>query len=141
MNAPLTPESVMAALREVKVPGTRVDVVAINLIGEIVVTGGKVTVTVVRTSEKEETIAQVRQDVAKAVSAMPGVLSVEVPVDDRTPPKQAPRGPHGQSPDPFADRAKLPGVRKGSARWAKSTSRRRVWRGSITSSWSRQRPA
>ena len=27
-------------------------------------------------------------------------------------PKQAPRGPHGQSPDPFADRAKLPGVRK-----------------------------
>lgn len=112
MSQPLTPEFIMAALREVKVPGTRVDVVSINLIGEIVVTGGQVTVTVVRTSEKEETIAQVRQDVLRAVSALPGVQSVEVPVDDRTPPKQAPRGPHGQSPDPFADRAKLPGVRK-----------------------------
>ncbi len=112
MSQSLTPEIVMAALREVKVPGTRVDVVSINLIGEIVVTGGQVTVTVVRTSEKEETIAQVRQDVLKAVSSLPGVQSVEVPVDDRTPPKQAPRGPHGQSPDPFADRAKLPGVRK-----------------------------
>jgi ATP-binding protein involved in chromosome partitioning len=112
MSQPLTPESIMTALREVKVPGTRVDVVSINLIGEIVVTGGQVTVTVVRTSEKEETIAQVRQDVLRTVSALPGVQSVEVPVDDRTPPKQAPRGPHGQSPDPFADRAKLPGVGK-----------------------------
>ncbi len=112
MSTPLTPETVMQALREVKVPGTRVDVVSISLIGEITVTGGQVTVTVVRTSEKEETIAQVRQDVAKVVSALPGVLAVEVPVDDRSAPKQAPRGPHGQSPDPFADRAKLPGVRK-----------------------------
>ncbi|MBK8165430.1 MAG: Mrp/NBP35 family ATP-binding protein [bacterium] len=112
MSTPLTPETVMQALRDVKVPGTRVDVVSINLIGEIAVTGGQVTVTVVRTSEKEETIAQVRQDVAKVVSALPGVLAVEVPVDDRSAPKQAPRGPHGQSPDPFADRAKLPGVRK-----------------------------
>lgn len=112
MSNPLTPETVKAALRDVKVPGTRVDVVSINLIGEIAVTGGQVTVTVVRTSEKEETIAQVRQDVAKAVSALPGVLAVEVPVDDRSAPAKAPRGPHGQSPDPFADRAKLPGVRK-----------------------------
>jgi ATP-binding protein involved in chromosome partitioning len=110
-NSP-TPETVMAALREVKVPGTRVDVVTINLIGEITVTGGQVSVTVVRTSEKEETIAQVRQDVANAVSALPGVLAVDVKLDDRSAPKQAPRGPHGQSPDPFADRAKLPGVRK-----------------------------
>jgi ATP-binding protein involved in chromosome partitioning len=112
MSKPLTPETVMQALREVKVPGTRVDVVSISLIGEITVTGGQVTVTVVRTSEKEETIAQVRQDVAKAVAALPGVLAVEVPVDDRSAPRPAPRGPHGQSPDPFADRAKLPGVRK-----------------------------
>jgi ATP-binding protein involved in chromosome partitioning len=112
MSQPLTPETVLAALREVKVPGTRVDVVSINLIGEIAVTGGDVSVTVVRTSEKEETIAQVRQDVVRVVGALPGVKNVEVPLDDRAAPKPAPRGPHGQSPDPFADRAKLPGVRK-----------------------------
>jgi len=102
----------MAALKEVKVPGTRVDVVSIKLIGEIKVTGGEVVVSVVRTSEKEETIAAVREGVIQAVSALPGVLSVQVPVDDRSQPKAAPTGPHGQSPDPFADRKKLPGVQK-----------------------------
>jgi ATP-binding protein involved in chromosome partitioning len=111
MNAPLTPEFVMEQLREVLLPGTRVDVVKLNLIGEIRVSGGQVTVSVVRTSEKEETIAAVREAVAAKVGGLPGVLAVDVPVDDRSQPKQAPRGPHGQSSDPFADRAKLPGVK------------------------------
>jgi ATP-binding protein involved in chromosome partitioning len=108
----LTPEVVMEALKDVKVPGTRVDVVKINLIGEIRVTGGEVAVTVVRTSEKEETIAAVREGVAARVATIPGVLAVDVTVDDRSRPKAAPRGPHGQSADPFADRSKLPGVRR-----------------------------
>ncbi len=108
----LNPETIMEALKEVLVPGTKVDVVKIGLIGEIKVTGGEVVVSVVRTSEKEETIAAVREGVAQKVSSLPGVLSVNVPIDDRSAPKQAPRGPHGQSPDPFADRARLPGVAK-----------------------------
>jgi len=108
----LNPETVMAALKEVKVPGTRVDVVSIDLIGEIKVSGGEVTVSVVKTTEKDETIAAVREDVMQAVSALPGVLSVQVPIDDRSQPKKAPTGPHGQSPDPFADRKKLTGVEK-----------------------------
>ena len=112
MNSNLNPETVMAALKDVKVPGTRVDVVSINLIGEIKVTGGEVVVSVVKTSEKDETIAAVREGVMEAVSGLPGVLSVQVPVDDRSQPKKAPTGPHGQSPDPFADRKKLPGVKK-----------------------------
>jgi ATP-binding protein involved in chromosome partitioning len=104
------PEIVMNALKTVLVPGTRVDVVKIGLIGEIKVTGGEVAVSVVKTSEKDETIAAVRKGVAEVVGGLPGVLSVNVTIDDRSAPKQAPRGPHGQSPDPFADRAKLPGV-------------------------------
>ncbi len=112
MSPNLTPETVLAALKDVKVPGTRVDIVKINLVGEIKVSGGEVTVTVVKTTEKDETIAQVRQDVARAVGALPGVMSVNVPLDDRSAKRPAPRGPHGQSPDPFADRARLPGVRK-----------------------------
>jgi len=103
----------MEALKEVKVPGTRVDVVSINLIGEIKVSGGEVTVSVVKTTEKDETIAAVREGVTAAVSALPGVMAVNVPLDDRSaPPQKAPTGLHGQSPDPFADRAKLPGVAK-----------------------------
>ncbi|MGD9547499.1 MAG: P-loop NTPase [Candidatus Krumholzibacteriia bacterium] len=111
MSTKLNPETVMEALRQVKVPGTRVDVVSVNLIGEIKVTGGEVVVSVVKTTEKDETIAAVREGVAQVVSALPGVLKVDVPVDDRSAPKRkAPAGPHGQSPDPFADRKKLPGV-------------------------------
>ena len=112
MSPNLNPETVMQGLKEVLVPGTRVDVVKVGLIGEIKVTGGAVVVSVVKTSEKDETIAAVRAGVTACVAALPGVLSVEVPVDDRSAPKQAPRGPHGQSTDPFADRAKLPGVRR-----------------------------
>jgi len=108
----LNPEVIMNALKEVTVPGTKVDVVKVGLIGEIKVTGGAVVVSVVRTSEKDETIAAVRAAVVETVSGLPGVLSVDAPIDDRSAPKKAPRGPHGQSPDPFADRAKLPGVRK-----------------------------
>jgi ATP-binding protein involved in chromosome partitioning len=108
----LNPEIVMTALKDVKVPGTRVDVVTINLIGEIKVTGGEVVVTIVKTTEKDETIAAVREGVIEKISGLPGVLSVQAPVDDRSQPKAAPTGPHGQSPDPFADRKKLPGVEK-----------------------------
>ena len=66
----LNPETVMAALKDVKVPGTKVDVVSIDLIGEIKVTGGEVVVTVVKTTEKDETIAAVREGVAQAVSRL-----------------------------------------------------------------------
>ncbi len=112
MSANLNPEVVMEALKEVLVPGTKVGVTKVGLIGEIKVTGGEVVVSVVKTTEKDETIDAVRAGVAEKVSGLPGVLSVNVELDDRSAPKQAPRGPHGQSPDPFADRAKLPGVKK-----------------------------
>ncbi len=112
MSANLNPEVVMEALKEVMVPGTKVGVTKVGLIGEIKVTGGEVVVSVVKTTEKDETIDAVRAGVAEKVSGLPGVLSVNVELDDRSAPKQAPRGPHGQSPDPFADRAKLPGVKK-----------------------------
>ncbi len=102
---------VLEALKQVMVPDTKVSVVSIDLIGEVKVTGGEIFVTVVRTSEKEETINQVRQDVADKCNALPGVLSVNVEIDDRSG-KKAPAGPHGHSTDPFADRAGLPGVKK-----------------------------
>ena len=117
----LNQESVMAALREVKVPGTNVDVVSIELIGKVEVSGTEVVVEIVRTSEREETIAAVRDLVADQISALPGVISLSVEIDDRSggghadggdahADHQAPQGPHGQSPDPFESREKLPGV-------------------------------
>ena len=83
MSSQLNPETVMEALKDVHVPGTRVDIVKIGLVGEIKVTGGEVVVSVVKTTEKDETIAKVREEVTAKVSSLPGVLSVAVPVDDR----------------------------------------------------------
>ncbi|MCP4290936.1 MAG: Mrp/NBP35 family ATP-binding protein [bacterium] len=111
MSSNLNTNVVLEALKEVKVPGTKVSVVSIDLIGEIQVKDGHVKVSVVRTSEKEETINQVREEAAEKLSALPGVLSVNVEIDDRSG-KKAPSGPHGHSTDPFADRKGLPGVKK-----------------------------
>jgi len=111
VSSNLNTSVVMEALKQVMVPGTKVSAVSIDLIGEVQVSGGEIYVTVVRTSEKEETINQIRQDVMEKCSALSGVLSVKVDIDDRGGQK-APAGPHGHSTDPFADRAGLPGVKK-----------------------------
>ncbi len=109
MSININADMVVDALKEVMLPGTRVDVVKVNLIGEVKVAGGEVTVSVVRTTEKPETIAAVREAVAAKISGLPGVLSVNVTVDDRSEPRRT--GPHGHSTDPFADRQSLPGVK------------------------------
>jgi ATP-binding protein involved in chromosome partitioning len=110
-----TRDDILAALREVKVPGTKIDVVKIDLIGRIEIEGADVRVEVVRTSEKPETIEAVRRDVQARLERLPQIASLTVAVDDRSGDrkKAAPAaGPHGQSPDPWADRAALPGVRR-----------------------------
>lgn len=113
MSANLSPENVLAALKEVKLPGANVDIVTIKLVGDIQVSAGRVRVMIIKTTEKDETIDGVRQAVGEKLATLPGVESVEVGVDDRSAPKKkAPAGPHGQSPDPFADRSPLPGVAK-----------------------------
>jgi ATP-binding protein involved in chromosome partitioning len=102
-------DMVVDALKEVMLPGTRVDVVKVNLIGEVKVAGGEVTVSVGGPTEKPDTNAHGRAGVAAKISGLPGVLSVNVTVDDRSEPRRT--GPHGHSTDPFADRQSLPGVK------------------------------
>jgi ATP-binding protein involved in chromosome partitioning len=110
MSSSINADLVVESLKEVMVPGTKVDVVKVNLIGEIKISGGTVEVSVVRTTERPETIDEVRQAVADKVSSLPGVMGVNVTVDDRSQPAR--KGPHGHSDDPFAERNKLPGVKK-----------------------------
>lgn len=111
MSSKLNVQMVLDALQDVMVPGTKVKAISIDLFGEVKVNGQDVYVTVVRTGEKEETINSVRADAFAAISKLPGVMNVNVALDDRTQ-QQAPRGPHGQSQDPFEGRAPLPGVKK-----------------------------
>ncbi len=110
----LNRDAILAALREVKVPGTKVDIVKIDLVGKVEVAGGEVLVEIVRTSEKEDTIAEIRRLVGERLQGLPGVTSLSVEVDDRSGGgrAKAPVGPHGQSPDPWADRRPLPGVKR-----------------------------
>jgi ATP-binding protein involved in chromosome partitioning len=113
----LTREDIITALRDVKVPGTKVDIVQIDLVGKIAIHDDEVIVEIVRTSEKQQTIEAVREDAAERLARLPGVRSARVDVDDRSGDqdqvrKKTPTGPHGQSPDPWADRAALPGVRR-----------------------------
>ncbi len=110
----LNRDAILAALREVKVPGTKVDIVKIDLVGKVEVAGGEVLVEIVRTSEKEDTIAEIRRLVSERLRDLPGVTSLSVEIDDRSGGghAKAPAGPHGQSPDPWADRQALPGVKR-----------------------------
>ena len=111
----VTRDDVLAVLREVKVPGTKVDIVKVDLVGKVEFTDGELLVEIVRTTEKEETIEVVQQMAIERLREMPGVSSLSVEIDDRSgsqPKKKAPAGPHGQSPDPWADREALPGVKR-----------------------------
>jgi ATP-binding protein involved in chromosome partitioning len=110
VSSNINTDLVVEALKEVMVPGTKVDIIKLNLVGEVKVNGGEVAISVVRTTEKPETIDAIRQAVGDKISALPGVLGVQVTVDDRSEPKRS--GPHGHSNDPFADRARLPGVKR-----------------------------
>lgn len=90
-------------LSEVLCPGTKVDIVKINLIGEIITKDDEVSVEVIQTSERDELIAEVCKLVeAKLTDAG---MKTKVVVKDNKPPKK-------QSDDPWADRAGLPGVKK-----------------------------
>jgi ATP-binding protein involved in chromosome partitioning len=110
----LNRDDIVAALRDVKVPGTKVDIVKIDLVGKVEVAGGEVLVEIVRTSEKEETIAEIQRLVRGRLQDLPGLTSLSVEIDDRSGAgrAKAPVGPHGQSPDPWADRRALPGVKR-----------------------------
>ncbi len=111
----LTRDDVLAALREVKVPGTKVDIVKIDLVGAIDIQDGEVVVEIVRTTEKAETIEAVREAATERLRQLSGITSLSVEVADRSGASKqeaAPTGPHGQSPDPWADRERLPGVKR-----------------------------
>lgn len=107
----LTPDSVRDALREVLVPNTKVDIVKINLVGDITVDGGDVVVEIIQTSEKDETIDAVGRAAHAKVASLPGVKNARVDVMKPVAEKQAPQRP-ANNPDPWADRAGLPGVKR-----------------------------
>lgn len=104
----LTPDIVRNTLRQVLCPGTKVNIVSIDLVGKIQVENGGVAVEIVRTSEKPETIARVQELVAEKVGDLAGVTSVSVTITEKNAGgHSAPR----HADDPFSDQAPLTGVK------------------------------
>ncbi len=107
-SSTLNPDLVRQALREVLCPGTKVDIVAVNLVGNIQVSGGEVRVEIVHTSEKPETITRVQELVAEKVQGLTGVQAVDVAITRKE------GGGHGgaqSTGDPFREQAPLSGVK------------------------------
>ena len=102
-------DEIRQALATVHCPGTKVDIVKIDLVHEITAADGRVEVKIRQTSEKDELIAKVCDLVRDKVSSIPGVESVDVGVQKI----EAPRKSKPQAnPDPWADRESLPGVKR-----------------------------
>jgi ATP-binding protein involved in chromosome partitioning len=96
-------EEIRGLLSEVLCPGTKVDIVKINLVGEIITKDDEVSVEIVQTSERDELIAEICKLVdAKLVDAG---KTARVLIKDNKPKKK-------QSDNPWDDQAGLPGVKK-----------------------------
>jgi ATP-binding protein involved in chromosome partitioning len=81
-----TPQEILEELRRVTYPGLSRDIVAFGFVKDVEVGSRGVTITLAPTTDNEDTIAQIRSDVAKRVQAL-GVPMVEIVVEP--PPKVA----------------------------------------------------
>jgi ATP-binding protein involved in chromosome partitioning len=75
---PLTEDAVLNALRNVKDPDLRRDIVALNFVKDLKIDGGKVSFKVELTTPACPVKDQLKQECIDEVSALPGVESVEV---------------------------------------------------------------
>ncbi len=97
----VTPDSVMASLSRVMDPELGKDLVSLNMIRNVAVSGGGVSLDLVLTTPACPMKAQMKAAVEEAVRAVPGVASVEVRVSADVKPAK----------DPMEGRRAVPGVR------------------------------
>ena len=81
----LTKEAVLAALGTVQEPELNQDLVTLNMIRELEITGGKVSFTVMLTTPACPLRGQIDHEARSAVMAVPGVKSVELKMDSDVP--------------------------------------------------------
>jgi ATP-binding protein involved in chromosome partitioning len=83
--ADVTPGAVLEALRRVQDPDLHKDVVALNMIKDLTVDGGKVSFRMVLTTPACPMKAQMERDAREAVAALPGVTDVSLRMDSEVP--------------------------------------------------------
>ncbi len=83
--AQVTPEAVLAALRQVEDPDLKQDLVSLGMIRDLEIEGGKVRFTIVLTTPACPLKSKMEADARNAVAALPGVEAVEVKMDAEVP--------------------------------------------------------
>lgn len=80
-HAPVTRDTVMEALRSVRDPDLRIDIVSLKMVKDVRVENGDVFVKVVLTTPACPMKAQIREDIEKAVASLEGVGQVAVDLE------------------------------------------------------------
>jgi len=82
---PVNEEVIMAALSEVQEPELHQDLVSLNMIHDVSIDGEEVGFTVVLTTPACPLRSQIESEAREAVTALPGVTSVEVKMEANVP--------------------------------------------------------
>ncbi|RPJ43789.1 MAG: iron-sulfur cluster carrier protein ApbC [Chloroflexi bacterium] len=88
----VTREAVLAALSKVQEPELHKDLVTLNMIRDLAIEDGKVTFTVVLTTPACPLRGRIEKEARQAVTAVPGVQTVQVKMDASVPSDGRPRG-------------------------------------------------
>lgn len=99
-----TPEQITEILKTVQYPGFSRDIVSFGMVTGVAVDAGRAVVDVAITTGDDDVVAELRSRCERAVSSLPGVVAVEVRVDQKRP--DAP----GAAGGAFA-KSELPGVK------------------------------
>jgi ATP-binding protein involved in chromosome partitioning len=101
MTEHLTKERILEALKQVKGPDLRDDIVSLGLVSEVVIHKGKVYFAISVDPARASELEGLREAAEKAVSAVPGVEGVAVTLTaDRAPGTQRAGGGNGGGPAP-----------------------------------------
>jgi ATP-binding protein involved in chromosome partitioning len=85
-------EAVIAALSQVQEPELHKDLVTLNMIQDLVITGTKVNFTIMLTTPACPLRGRIESEARQAVMTVPGVESVEIKMDSNVPSDGRPRG-------------------------------------------------
>ncbi len=88
----ITTQAVMAALSKVQEPELHKDLVTLNMIRDLTIRDQKVSFTILLTTPACPLRTKIEQEARQAVSALPGVKSVDIKMDSNVPNDGRPRG-------------------------------------------------
>ena len=92
MTETISRDAVMAALSKVQEPELHKDLVTLNMIRDLEIDGGKVSLTVVLTTPACPLRGRIENEVRQAVMTVPGVASVQINMTANVPSDGRPRG-------------------------------------------------